>query len=146
MDDQNTIEALTGDLASWKEYLSGHYDGFDEAMDHTITLIRAQAAQIADLTAERDRARARIAELENHVKLWQEQHDKELADGCALAADLATLRAQAEAMAEALERLHRNFRLFLAGRPVRDVAETEGEVINALSAYNAHKAATGPTE
>jgi len=33
----------------------------------------------------------------------------------------------------ALERLHRNFRLMLSARPVRDVAETEAEVLAALA-------------
>jgi len=37
------------------------------------------------------------------------------------------------ALARALERLKRNFDLLLEGRPVRDVAETEAEVLAALA-------------
>ena len=43
----------------------------------------------------------------------------------------------ADAMAEALERLERNFHLMLRGSPVRDVDETQAEVKQALAAYRA---------
>jgi len=39
----------------------------------------------------------------------------------------------------ALERLHRNFRLMLSARPVRDVAETEAEVLAVLAKAQGHE-------
>jgi len=51
--------------------------------------------------------------------------------------DAAKALEAADAMAEALERLERNFHLMLRGSPVRDVDETQAEVKQALAAYRA---------
>ena len=46
---------------------------------------------------------------------------------------ISTLQAENERLTSALERLDRNFKLLLARKPVRDVAETQAEVDHALS-------------
>ena len=61
------------------------------------------------------------------------------AENAAKDAEIATLQARLTQMEEALRRVQRNFDLLLAGRPVRDVAETRAETDAALSQANQEK-------
>ena len=56
-----------------------------------------------------------------------------------LQAELAALRADADRYLSALERVTYNYRLTLAGNPVRDVSETLSECDSAMAAHKEPK-------
>jgi hypothetical protein len=68
----------------------------------------------------------------NNTAKVQEVIETETQLRAALEAGCAGLVAENERLRSALERLDRNFDLLLAGKPVRDVAETKAETRTAL--------------
>jgi len=113
--DGSPMHTPTNGLVACATLLPTEVDALDaERAEANAALIVAAVNAAPTLLDEVDRLRANLAERDTEI---------------------TTLRAKADALAGALERLHRNFYLLLQGHPVRDVAETDAEVTSALTAH-----------